>query len=254
MAIIHAGEHMKEIYNDSFYRDRDAATAEAARIILSHIFSIISPIESCLDLGCGVGTWLRVARELGVKSIQGFDGEWVPEQYLQIPKDCFTRVDLTYAFPEQYVTNLAICLEMAEHLPEKSANQLTDFLTDSADYILFSAAPPGQPGGGHINGQWPEYWANKFSLKGFVALDLIRRHIWREKGIPFWYKQNIFLCVKNELVSGLRLPQNLPSLLFPISIVHPELFNMYCGKMRNKQSRWIRFRESVKLVLRQAHD
>ena len=46
----------------------------AAREILPYVLKL-KKINSILDVGCGTGTWLSVALELGVKEVAGVDGE-----------------------------------------------------------------------------------------------------------------------------------------------------------------------------------
>jgi hypothetical protein len=58
--------------------------------------------------------------------------------------------------------DLAICLEVAEHLPPEAAEGFIDSLTRLAPVVLFSAAITFQVGNQHLNGQWPDYWATLF--------------------------------------------------------------------------------------------
>src|SRR5262249_14104781 len=86
------------------------------------------------------------------------------------PLDCERRFDL------------AICLEVAEHLPSDCAADLVTNLCNAADVVLFSAATPGQGGTRHINEQRPSYWSHLFSRNGYRCLDAIRPIIWTESG------------------------------------------------------------------------
>ena len=40
----------------------------APSIILPLVFNIIKP-KSVLDIGCGIGTWLSIAKELGISNV-----------------------------------------------------------------------------------------------------------------------------------------------------------------------------------------
>lgn len=79
------------------------------------------PVRSVVDVGCGDGSWLSVFRKLGVTDILGVDGEYVDQDILQIPQDCFQALDLTKPFRLQRAFDLAISLEVAEHLPPDCA-------------------------------------------------------------------------------------------------------------------------------------
>jgi len=70
---------------------------------------------------------------------------------------------------------------------------------------LFSAAVPGQGGTEHVNEQWPEYWHDKFANYGFLKLDIIRKEIWLNPSVKYWYRQNTFVYTKKDLLADDRL-------------------------------------------------
>lgn len=70
--------------------------------------------------------------------------------------------------------DLACALEVAEHLPADVANQFVALLVNAAPVEVFSAAIPRQGGKGHVNEQWPTYWASLFANHGYMAVDCIR--------------------------------------------------------------------------------
>ena len=51
---------MKNLYGDTFYKDRHNSTVYTTQRILSIIFEKFPEIRSAADFGCGVGTWLSV--------------------------------------------------------------------------------------------------------------------------------------------------------------------------------------------------
>jgi SAM-dependent methyltransferase len=191
---------------------------EAAKIILPVVFEYLNP-NSILDLGCGIGTWLNVAKGLGIKDIHGVDGEYVDKNLLTkyISASEFTSADLTKSLSLDRGFDLCFCLEVAEHLPKESAKSIVETLVNHSDVILFSAAIPGQGGQNHLNEQYPTYWAKLFSEYDFAFYDLIRPLIWENEKIEFWYKQNIFIVAKKGV---LDLPATLEKNLLKI---HPEM-------------------------------
>lgn len=211
-----------ELYTTEFYRDRHEATAHSAQVILGILFEHFPNIGSAADIGCGVGTWLRTLEERGVKNILGIDGEWVDKDLLVIPRNTFLKANLTEKLrvPNRY--DLAISLEVAEHLPPENARGFVQSLTLLADIVLFSAAIPLQGGVGHQNEQWQSYWASLFAEFGYSCRDLIRARIWDDAGIPFWYKQNALVFVAQ---SAMELTRNttLVGQPLPLDLVHPQL-------------------------------
>jgi len=212
-------------YSDEFYSDRHTTTVEAARLILARLLDAIPPIQSTVDLGCGVGTWLSVLRERGVEEIQGLDGSWVDREQLVIPDELFEAVDLESTLSVRRRFDLAISLEVAEHLPENCADQFVDTLTGLSDFVLFSAAIPLQGGNQHVNEQWPGYWVERFAANKYLVYDFIRPAVWNERAIPYWYRQNILFFAEQSRRSDVKHEPTVP-----LRLVHPELFIAKAGQ------------------------
>lgn len=220
---------MDNIYNENFYKNRHTDTLYSAKKILGIVKSIIpqQQISSVLDFGCGIGTWLSILKNKNCK-ITGIDGPWVPKQYLVIPQQDFLSMDILQSLSDTSSNlwllskyNLSISLEVAEHISQNLAYRFIEFLTKKSDYILFSAAIPGQTGDGHVNEQWPSYWAEKFDHYSFELFDVIRHEIWDDEQIPFWYRQNCFLGARKGL---LNLPSERRVSGKKFDIVHPRQF------------------------------
>jgi hypothetical protein len=173
--------------------------ASSASVVVPLVVRLVRP-ESVLDVGCGRGAWLRCFGEHGVRRLVGMDGGYVEPGTLLIDPACFRAVDLNGPLREDERYDLALCLEVAEHLPARSAGPLVEFLTESAPLVLFSAAVPGQGGVGHINERWPAYWEGLFRRCEFVRLDPFRRHVFQDSRVEWWYQQNLFLFASGEAV------------------------------------------------------
>jgi hypothetical protein len=197
----------------------------AANVILSSLLERIPPVKSAIDLGCGAGTWLSVLQTKGVRHILGVDGDWVDADVLRIPKTCFRTVDLSRPVALSGRFDLAISLEVAEHLPSERGPGFISTLTELSDFVLFSAAIPYQQGQNHINCQWQEYWAKLFGALGYDVHDFLRVEIWNDKQIPFWYKQDILFFSRqtrsSEVVVKSRI-HSAPSM--PLNVVHPDWY------------------------------
>jgi SAM-dependent methyltransferase len=153
---------------------------------------------SVVDVGCGPGTWLAAWREQGVTDIHGVEGSWLDVSTLQIPRENLQVADLEQPLEIGRSFDLAMSLEVAEHLSEQAAPNYVDVLTGLAPVILFSAAIPFQGGTRHVNEQWPEYWEKLFSARGFVPVDCLRTRIWQNQKIAWYYRQNLLLYVKES--------------------------------------------------------
>lgn len=216
---------MGATYDYDFYKDRHQRTNYSAQQVLSILADVLPSLKSAVDFGCGVGTWLSVAQNMGAANIKGLDGPWVDHKLLEIPLDNFEQVNFEENIECDQRYDLAITLEVAEHLAGKTAGKFVESLIRASDFVLFSAAIPYQGGEGHINEQWPDYWVEQFQDKGYVALDCIRKEIWSDRKIPIWYRQNILLFVKQERLEDLKLPGiDVLDLYAPLSTVHPETY------------------------------
>ena len=206
-------------YKESYFNRRKDSSYSSAQKILELVRDFYS-FSSAVDFGCGTGTWLKACMELGCRTIQGFDGFADPSS-LCIPSECFSQKLLGEKIDAKKSYDLAICLEAAEHVDEKFSNLIVENLTKASKVILFSAALPGQGGTNHINEQAPEFWQKKFMQFNYTQLDIIRPIIWDESTVAWWYKQNTFLYVHDEIIETLKLPDH-PDSLAQKHIVHPE--------------------------------
>ena len=185
-----------------------------ARRTLEVLLAEIQP-TSLLDVGCGTGTWVRAALDLGIHDTFCIDGVDPTKIELLIDPLRFHRIDLKDVWNLGRRFDLALCLEVAEHLDESSSEHLVNELVKHSDTILFSAACPGQPGQNHVNCQWPEHWQGLFNRFGFVCSDDIRWRIWNDPQIECWYRQNIFIARHNPSEAGCE-PRIQP-------VIHPEM-------------------------------
>ncbi|QEH31922.1 hypothetical protein OJF2_03890 [Aquisphaera giovannonii] len=212
-------------YGKEFYRDRAEASRRSGEIILSLLMEAIPGIRSAVDLGCGTGDWLSVLRDKGVETIQGYDGPWVLEtDALAIPRECFRPIDLNQPgdlSDRRY--DLAISVEVGEHVQPANSPALVRSLTQLSDVVLFSAAVPGQGGTGHVNERWPSDWADLFDREGYETIDVLRGMIWDDDRLCFWYRQNVLLFLNRETKAGLieSLGRRARP---PLSVIHPDLY------------------------------
>ena len=234
-----ADDHRAAIYEDLYRRQlvpEQAQNRESASRILGILFDYIRP-KSVLDVGCVLGTWLRIVQEMDVPDIQGIEGEWLDPAQIQIDPNRVVILDLEHGFDVKRRFDLLLCLEVAEHLSASAADPLVASLTAHTDFVLFSAAIPFQGGHGHINEQFLPYWAERFAHHGFQPIDLLRPRIWDDRAIHWWLRQNILLFGHERAIAA--NPNLWPEFKAarPLSIVHPDLFGRkmeYAARIMNE--------------------
>jgi SAM-dependent methyltransferase len=204
------------------YSEATRGSLRAAEEILGILWRI-RQFDRVIDVGCGPGAWLRIARKLGAKTVLGLEGFQQQSGSPLIPAGNIRITDLEKPIEIQDRFDLCISVEVAEHLSPERAEGFIREITSLADIVLFSAAIPFQGGHNHLNERWPEYWAELFSRHDFIVWDGVRRQIWTQTQIPWWYRQNILLFLRKDLWSEI-LDARGPADPKNLSLVHPECF------------------------------
>ena len=219
-------------YDRSFYEYVDGSARSAADVVVPLVLELV-PASSVVDVGCGTAGWLRAFVDHGVDDVLGLDSGRVPADLVKIDRDQFETVDLSDPAPLDRTFDLAVSLEVAEHLPGAAADRFVAFLCSLADVVVFSAAIPGQGGEEHLNEQWPGYWAERFASQGFVAHDVLRAAIWDDERVDWFYRQNLLLYVRRGTEGRLNLEQAAAVMpAAPLALVHPVTFTDYQQRMQ----------------------
>lgn len=171
--------------------ERRQANADLMAAIL---WTYVQP-DSVIDLGCGLGFFLRSCKDRGA-SIRGVDGDWVDPVDGVIPKSMRRTADLNQPFTARKRYDLAATIEVAEHLAPDRSQGFVDDLCALSDVVLFSAGVPGQGGAGHINLRFQGDWAEMFADRGYACYDPIRRRMASFDPVLPWLMQNVLLYVK----------------------------------------------------------
>lgn len=134
------------------------------------MFKYLKP-ESVIDWGCGSGFMLEGLHNHGITELCGIEGSEEVKPFI-VPelKDKIHIVDVLLY--QSGVYDLAISVEVAEHLHEKDAGRFVNTVCGSASkWVWWTAAQPGQGGTGHINCQPLSYWEAVFSEIGLFKPD-----------------------------------------------------------------------------------
>lgn len=217
-------------YDEAFYQEQMGGSYQAAQKYVRLLARHMAP-QSVVDLGCGRGTWLRAFAEAGAQRLVGIDGPWNRRENMVDERIDLYQMDLAQPvrLPNEERFDLAISLEVAEHLPPAAARTFVSSLTGFADLVIFGAAYTRQGGTDHFNEQPNSYWAAYFEAEGYVPFDLFRPAVWGDPEVPFWYQQNAFLYARHGSTAYAELLSSGASKLANrafMDCVHPDLYQI----------------------------
>jgi hypothetical protein len=206
-------------YDEEFFALHSGSSRSSAQVVLAPVLECLRP-ESLVDVGGGIGEWASVAKELGVAEVLVVDGDYVDQSQLHVNTSEFLPNDLGVSLNLPRRFDLALSLEVAEHLSATRAESFIRDLSYLTDAVLFSAAVPGQGGTAHVNERWQNYWAGLFSAKGFEVFDVVRSAIWYDDRVSFWYRQNTFLFARGDSAISFAISRDLSCLstLFTLNL------------------------------------
>jgi SAM-dependent methyltransferase len=197
-------------YSKEFYQSVDNRASETAKVIFRELRNYLS-VTTMVDAGCGSGAWARTAIDEGltqafgvdlsssldlIKKNKSFEKILADGNLILIERD-FVK-DSVSGLP---VAELAICLEVAEHLPPEIGASLITRLTEASNFVIFSAAQPGQGGTYHINERPIEFWVEEFAKYNFEPFDPFREILRKSENVPRFYALNMLLFVSKGSIN-----------------------------------------------------
>lgn len=181
--------------------------------------------RTLVDVGCGPGAWVKEFTNAGIEAV-GLDGPWA-EPHLVIPREQFIATDLEHPVFLEHRFDMAVSIEVAEHLSPERGPSFVANLCALSDAVLFSAALPGTPGTRHINLRWQSYWIAQFAENGYGVVDCLRPALWetRPEVVGWPLAQGAFLFIR-----GAR-----PRLVLPADVVHPGMHQVLTAPPRLRE-------------------
>lgn len=215
----HMTRSKSQTYNERWREMIRPGVVRSAEGLVPVLHEMLMEPESVVDVGCGEGWFAAEWAKAGADRVVGIDGDYVSTM---APGEgeawTFVAHDLTQPLtvPDEHF-DVAMSLEVAEHLPESRAASFVAELCTLAPIVVFAAAVPGQGGDGHVNEQWPSYWLPLFESHGFYGTGALRFTIW-ESDISWWYRQNLLIFADD--------PNRLPARIDGCpDIVHPGMWD-----------------------------
>lgn len=157
--------------------------------VMFAVLATLGKPKSILDIGCGTGAMVKVARLLNIDAI-GVD--LIKNKAPDLVRDLTKPLNLGRTF------GLVMCIEVAEHIPQ---NRVGIFMTNVTSHVnkgeilLFSAAHPGQGGENHENLMSAMYWREKLYDRGLRYRDDLSykmRMAWLNIPMPmYWLVSNV---------------------------------------------------------------
>ncbi len=181
-------------FTRTYYEAIRDSCQQSANAIVPRVYDHVQP-KNVVDVGGGEGWWAYEFAKFGCDTVVydetvgegnahgsgGTDGH-ITFRYADLERD--------YALGE---FDLALCLEVAEHISPEAGNRLVPILCGTAPVILWSAAIPGQKGLGHINEQPHAFWHWRFGQCGYLPNYSLWPMIDNDERVAWWYRQNIVL-------------------------------------------------------------
>lgn len=183
-------------YDARYYaNDVEEAAVRSAGVISASIVSDLRP-RTVVDVGCGTGALLEQMAKRGCDAF-GLEYSRAALKYCRERQLNVRRFDIGRDTLEEGTRfDVAISMEVAEHLPERLAERFVDLLSRLSRVIVFTAARPGQGGTDHVNEQPQSYWLAKFEGRGFLLdpelTDKWRKQ-WTAENVESWYAGNLMI-------------------------------------------------------------
>ncbi|MFZ0847076.1 MAG: class I SAM-dependent methyltransferase [Pseudolabrys sp.] len=202
-----------------YSHDDTLHSVRGAELALSALFLRGVP-GRILDIGCGTRSWLAAARKLGVREVVGVDGISVADELLKLSRDGIMRHDLR--MPLELDQTFDLYLPGGGRKFGGGARQYSHRQHHaSRRYVLVFGGVSRAGCTHHVNCQWPEYWQARFNKRGSTCSDDLRWKVWNESEIEPWYRQNMFVAVRDSAGAGHEARI--------VKAIHPDMLPTFSG-------------------------
>lgn len=148
--------------------------------------------RSLLDIGCGPGDMVKLARSIGYDA-DGIDGDYSLKRNIDVILHDFIKGP--YIHNKNY--DLGYSCEFVEHVEEKYIPNFMESFK-SCKQVVISFAPPGTKGYHHVNCNTQEYWIDVFKKNNFAFDAVITSQIRENSTMQRNFIRQQGLYFKNE--------------------------------------------------------
>lgn len=187
-----------QVYDRCFYEEANEEKRRSSRKVATIINSHLE-FSTILDIGCGCGLYLAEFQRLGKETL-GCEAsrdaiKMAPQNVTVFFCDVTRPILLNRRF------DLVFCIEVAEHIPRARSGQLVRNCIAYGDTVVFTAAPRGQGGIGHINEQPYEFWRELFADNHFRYREELSQRIrgrMEKEQVVEWIASNLMVFTRKS--------------------------------------------------------
>jgi hypothetical protein len=188
------------IYNPLVMRYFHSVALREAPAVINSFQALFPFARRYADVGSGTGAYAAEAIRRGLPTL-ALEHNWFGRVMARRQGVESRHFDLNRTGQWQPPkVDLAYCIEVAEHLSPELGKRLVEYLCNISDLVVFTAAPPGQAGTGHIHLQPKSYWIEVFNACGFAYDDARTAHLVelfvRNGTRAHWLKNNVMVLAR----------------------------------------------------------
>lgn len=178
------------MYNKRYFETIEKAEQIQAETLAQVLTDMYQP-SSVVDVGCATGIYLWPFHYNGLITV-GYDSAPYAVKNAVVPTVESVDITKVIAVPQKF--DLAICLEVLEHIDNDLCGGVIQNIVNMSDTVIFSAAQPGQKGTGHINCKPKRHWEMLFKVRGYErdqeAEKQILEYVTKQDHAE-WFKNNL---------------------------------------------------------------
>jgi SAM-dependent methyltransferase len=189
-----------EVYDDEFYRSNQEEGLKLAEWFVPLLRDTFQ-FNSLLDIGCGTGHYLLACQKMGIADVFGIEGSPFAFKHLLVANSLVVKHDLRQPYTFNRRWDLAISIEVAEHIDDIATDNYVKILSDGADVVVITAAPLGQGGTRHVNEHSRDWWIDKFAVPGYrydqesteKLVSGARKAMAEKQHVTSWFEPNVMV-------------------------------------------------------------
>lgn len=195
------------IYNPIVRYGFELGARKDGPIVVACVMDEFPHVRTAADCGCGMGHYSKAFQDRGVRVIACEYSKKNRDRTARLGVRCEPfDVGVSTATLPGGPFDVAISIEVAEHIPPALAGRFVEFMSNQSDLLVLSAAQPGQGGAGHVNEQPKAYWIEKFAARGYrldeaATSSFVRRLKERDAA---WFLLNNAMILRRDAGHGGR--------------------------------------------------